>query len=89
PVGTVEVLVIASASPLRKSLKVLQKIATMVGTSKGPISVENDDLEEIVDNFLGDINRGTRGGLGASYSPNTRAVDTEMLGAMSITFRGI
>lgn len=86
PLGTVEVLVIASASPLREGLQALQNIAG--SQTRGPVGL-GEEPTDVVDSLLGDLNSGTRGGLTASFDPNSRAVDTSKLGAMSITFRSV
>lgn len=86
PLGSVEVLVIASVSPLREALKALQSIAG--NQSRGPVGL-GEEPTDVVDRLLGDLNAGSRGGLTASFDPNSRAVDTSKLGAMSISFRSV
>ncbi|MFB2893299.1 caspase family protein [Aerosakkonemataceae cyanobacterium BLCC-F50] len=88
PLGNVEVLVIASASPLREALKKLQSIAVSRGERGGPLSLE-DDASLVIDDLLGDLDRGTRGSrsLYASFDSTVRTVDTAQLAAMSISFR--
>lgn len=85
PLGNTEVLVIASAAPLRESLKMLQAIATARGVRSGPMSLAETD---VVDSLLQDINAGSRG-LTAEFDPTARVVDATKVGAMSITFRAI
>lgn len=87
PLGNVEVLVIASASPLRDALKKLQSIAASRGQRGGPLSLD-DDAGSVIDDLLGDLDRGTRGSrsLYASFDSTVRTVDTAQLAAMSISF---
>ncbi|MBD2039784.1 caspase family protein [Microcoleus sp. FACHB-672] len=88
PLGTAEVLVIASATPIREALKVLKQIANSRGQRSGPVALEEDSTKAI-DTLLGDLDRGSRGGnpLSVSYDPNTRTVNTAQLAALSITFQ--
>ncbi|MFB2882393.1 caspase family protein [Floridanema aerugineum] len=88
PLGNVEVLVIASASPLREALKKLQSIAVSRGERGGPLSLD-DDAGSVIDDLLGDLDRGSRGSrsLYASFDSSVRSVDTAQLAAMSISFR--
>ncbi|NES24421.1 MAG: DUF4384 domain-containing protein [Symploca sp. SIO3E6] len=92
PLGTAEVLVIASATPIREALKTLQKIAESRGQKSGPVALEEDSAEAI-DALLGDLDQGTRTrsdrSLDVSYDANARAVNTAQLAAMSITFRSV
>ena len=87
PLGTGEVLVIASATPIREALRTLQKIAERRGQRSGPVALEEDSTEAI-DALLGDLDQGTRSdrSLDISYDANARAVNTAQLAAMSITF---
>jgi hypothetical protein len=87
PLGTAEVLVIASATPLSNALKRLQQIARGQGTQRGPIDL-NENAPAAIDELLEDLNRGTRS-LNVTYAPNMRTADTSKLAAMSITFRSI
>ena len=90
PLGTAEVLVIASATPIREALKVLQQIAKSRGQRSGPVALEEDSTKAI-DTLLGDLDRSSRGDnpLSVSYDPTARAVNTAQLAALSITFRAI
>ena len=90
PFGTVEVLIIASATPLREALKKLQAIATSRGQRGGPLPLESD-AAAVIDDLLGDVDRGTRGSrsLYASFDPTVRAVNTAQLAAMSIAFKAV
>ncbi|MFM7364565.1 MAG: caspase family protein [Cuspidothrix sp.] len=98
PLGVAEALVIASTSPLRTSLRVLQKIAKRSGLEnrRSPMNV-NDDLLEVTDNLLNDLDAGTRNSTSASLSTsadraitelpdNVRGIDTTKLAAMAIAF---
>ncbi|MGB7444805.1 MAG: DUF4384 domain-containing protein, partial [Coleofasciculaceae cyanobacterium] len=90
PLGMAEVLVIASATPIREALKTLQKIAERRGQRSGPVALAEDSTEAI-DALLGDLDRGARSdrSLEFSYDANARAVNTAGLAAMSITFQAI
>lgn len=91
PLGTAVVFVIASATPIREALKVLQQIAESRGQRSGPVALEEDSTKAI-DTLLGDLDRSSRSGgnpLGISYDPTARAVNTAQLAALSITFRSV
>jgi hypothetical protein len=88
PLGVAEALVIASTTPLRTSLKVLQTIAKSSGLNKGPMNV-NDDLLEVADNLLNDLDAGTRNSADRATTElpdNVRGIDTSKLAAMAIAF---
>ncbi len=86
PLGIVEVLIIASVSPLTDALKTLQGIASRGGQRGGtPVTLKDNDSTETVDNLLKDVDQGSRG-IYAQYNPNSRSLDTSLLAAMSITF---
>jgi hypothetical protein len=90
PLGMVEILVIASAAPLRESLQALQKIASRGQQARGlPLSLTDDDPKAVIDSLLVDFDRGTRGGVGVSADESVRGVDAKQLAAMSITFESI
>jgi len=80
PVGTTEVLVVASTNPLNNALQGLQAIANNVGVSRGPVGIE--DPNEVIDGLLADISNGTRG----TGNATTRSVNVSQLAALSITF---
>lgn len=88
PFGNVEVLVIASATPLQEALKKLQTLAESRGQRGGPLPLESD-ATIVIDDLLADIDQGTRGdrGLAAVFRPSVRAVNTAQLAALSITFQ--
>lgn len=95
PLGTTEVLVIVSREPLSSSLKALQAIATRSGTQRGALGVSEDPLK-VVNDLVGDLDRGSRGpgGLTPTPSPSyrglsSRAVSTQSMAAMSITFESV
>lgn len=90
PLGMVEILVIASAAPLRESLQALQKIASRGQQARGlPLSLTDDDPKAVIDSLLVDLDRRTRGGVGVSADESVRGVDAKQLAAMSITFESI
>ena len=80
PIGTTEVLVVASTNPLNNALQGLQAIANNVGVSRGPVGIE--DPNEVIDGLLADISDGTRG----TGNTATRSVRVSQLAALSITF---
>ncbi|MCA1991065.1 MAG: DUF4384 domain-containing protein [Coleofasciculus sp. S288] len=59
PLGTAEVLVIASATPIREALKVLQQIAESRRQRSSPIALEEDSTKAI-DTLLEDLDRSSR-----------------------------
>ena len=79
PVGTTEVLIVASSNPLNNALQGLQEIADDTGISRGPLGV--DDPTAVVDGLLQDIS-GTRG----SDTSTVQPVSVTQLAALSITF---
>lgn len=90
PLGIGEALVIASTTPLRTSLRVLQKIAKRRGLEnrRSPMNV-NDDLLEVTDNLLNDLDAGTRNSADwatTELPDNVRGIDTKKLAAMAIAF---
>ncbi|NJN12252.1 MAG: DUF4384 domain-containing protein [Richelia sp. RM1_1_1] len=89
PLGMTEALIIASTSPLRTSLKVLQGIAKRGGRTRGPIAPNEDEFLDITDKLLSDLDTATRGGLnveGVKLPTGVRGVDTNKLAAMAIAF---
>ncbi|MBW4491951.1 MAG: caspase family protein [Oscillatoria princeps RMCB-10] len=84
PVGTSEVLVIASLSPLRESLQRLQTIAAGRAIQSGILTLDEESVSA-ADSFLADIDVRSRN-LVVSFNPNSRAAGTQQLAALSITF---
>ncbi|BBD63363.1 peptidase C14 caspase catalytic subunit p20 (plasmid) [Nostoc sp. HK-01] len=82
PQGVAEVLIISSASPLKKALQVLRNFALRGGNSKGAISP--NEPTEVIGNLLDDLAAGTRGGSG--LNEEVKRIDTRQMAAMSITF---
>ena len=90
PLGTVEVLVIASSTPLGESLKALQAIANRGQQKRGlPMGLTSDDVNVVMNSLLDDLNHGTRGGIAVELDDNFRGVDAKQLAAMSITFESV
>ena len=79
PSGTLEVMILASAQPLRNALKGLQKIATARGIGRGPVPMEGEPVA-VIDDLLGDIND-TRATIGRQKGNS--AVATDQLATMS------
>jgi len=80
PVGTTEVLVVASTRPLDKALRGLQAIADERGLRDGPVAIP--DPNSVIDDLLADVSADASGPVHAS----TRTVDVSQLAALSITF---
>jgi hypothetical protein len=89
PKGVVEVLTIASATPLRQGLKALQSIAQGKGLQSGPVSIDVDPVR-VIGSFLDDFDEGSRapspGNKGIAISVEQRRVSTSQLAAISMTF---
>ncbi len=88
PLGTVEVLIVSSFSPLTNALKSLQTIAAERGQRGGPIDLGSDSVGA-VDSLLGDFEEGAAStrSIYVQHDPDVRAIDTSLLAAMSITFK--
>lgn len=88
PLGVGEVLIIASATPLRGALQALRKIASRGGNTRGPIT-PNEPVE-VIGSLLDDLAQGTRGiTVPQSSSQAVKKIDTSQMAAMSITFEVI
>ena len=86
--GIAEVLIVASVSPLKKSLKNLQSLAEELKLANGPVVLGRDaqrseDSVDVIGNLLDDLS-GERG-LGAVG----REVNTAEMAALSISFEVI
>ncbi|MEM1291647.1 MAG: caspase family protein [Cyanobacteria bacterium P01_H01_bin.162] len=79
PVGTTEVLIVASSTPLNTALQGLQAIADDTGVSRGPLGV--DDPTPVIEGLLQDVSETSQG-----TSTTTRSVSVTQLAAFSITF---
>jgi hypothetical protein len=96
PLGLSEVLVIASKSPLRKSLQSLQTLAQRQGLRNSPVSIAENPTN-IIDLLLEDIddsnNPKNRSGNSSSSSEIASKeevrCDTTQIAAMSITYEAI
>ncbi|HEY9834488.1 MAG TPA: caspase family protein [Stenomitos sp.] len=89
PLGVAEVLIIASATPLRRALQALRTVAAQGGTSRGAITP--DEPTEVIGNLLEDLAEGTRGAQGVipAQFPDVKRIDTSQMATMSITFEVI
>jgi len=88
PLGRVEVLVIASLTPINEGLKAVQSLAREQGQSRGPIAL-GDDATETVDRILTDLDRGSRHQTASSsltYDYNLNAINTTQIAPISMTF---
>lgn len=89
PLGITEVLIIASASPLRNSLKALKEIAKNKKQDRGPLAPSNDEFLSLTDKLLKDLDDDSRGGInveGVKFATNARGADTKKIAAMTIAF---
>jgi hypothetical protein len=87
--GIAEVLIVASLSPLKKSLKNLQSLAEELKLANGPVVLGRDaqrseDSVDVIGNLLDDLS-GERGTLGVA----DREVNTAEMATLSITFEVI
>lgn len=80
PLGTTEVLVVASTSPLDNALRGLQAIADDAGLTRGPVGIA--DPNDVIGSLLEDISDSTRG----AGNTTTRSVSVSQLAALSLTF---
>ncbi len=93
PKGVAEVLILASRTPLRKSLQALRDMAaSRDGHRGGPVtlssSAQRNEPGEVIDNLLDDVNNATRSSTRNANlnSGVARSIDTSQLAALSITF---
>jgi hypothetical protein len=99
PKGVVEILVLASRTPLRKGLQSLRSFVEKqpsTANRSGPVTLdatgEQNDAAQVIDNLLDDVNIDTRSGSTSNTTPsnpNVRNIDTTQLAALSITFEVI
>ncbi|WP_414527762.1 caspase family protein [Nodularia chucula] len=89
PLGITEILVVASKSPLRKSLQSLQTIAKRQVNRDVPVTIA-DNPTEIIDLLIEDIHSGTLRNIPSSTSKTAaRLSDTTQLATMSITYQAV
>lgn len=97
PLGLTEILVVASKSPLRKSLQSLQTIAQIQKRGDVPVTI-TDNPTNIIDLLLEDIHNSaisenrSKNNANASKIPSrkpARLSDTTQLAAMSITYQAV
>ncbi|MDM9580422.1 caspase family protein [Nostoc sp. GT001] len=97
PLGLTEILVVASKSPLRKSLQSLQTIAQKQGRGDVPVTLA-DNPTNIIDLLLEDIdsstlpeNRSRNNSNSSEITSRQKALlsDTTQLAAMSITYQAV
>lgn len=87
PVGFFELLVLASTEPLRDALIALEQVANTRGDNGAtPYMLDGSEAVNVVGSLLGDLDRGSRAGIGASYTGQQRGVDTTKLAAISAIF---
>ncbi|MEM6437102.1 MAG: DUF4384 domain-containing protein, partial [Cyanobacteria bacterium P01_D01_bin.115] len=80
PLGTTEVLIVASSTPLNTALQGLQAIADDTGVSRGPLGV--DDPTPVIEGLLQDVSETSQG----AGTTTVRSVSVTQLAAFSITF---
>jgi Caspase domain/Domain of unknown function (DUF4384) len=91
PFGTSEVLIIASTTPLRESLKILGRIAEIQAnpSSKRSAESQSDDFLNLTNSLRDDLEVTTRSTTtteGIALPAGTSGVDTKKLAAMAIAF---
>jgi len=80
--GYVEILTLASTSPLRNALRGLQQIAEQTSTRSGvPLALPKDNPVDVIETLLGDLDRATRSSQRSRNQP--RHADTTQLAALS------
>jgi hypothetical protein len=83
-VGTFELLVLASVTPLRNALRGLQTIASANRAGRGErVSLNEDEQVNVITNLLGDIDNTSRSGAAPKLVPRVQAVDTSKLAVIS------
>ncbi|WP_414550762.1 caspase family protein [Anabaena sp. CCY 0017] len=89
PLGLTEILVVASKSPLRKSLQSLQTIAKRQVNRNVPITIA-DNPTEVINLLIEDIHSGTlRDTPNITSKTAARLSDTTQLATMSITYQAV
>ncbi len=83
PAGALEIIVLASASSLRDTLKGLKKIASRSGQTRGEL-LPIDAPSEIVGDLLSDLTESTRAGFKVQRK-GTQQVDVTQLAALSLS----
>ncbi|MEO0985016.1 MAG: caspase family protein [Cyanobacteria bacterium J06639_14] len=94
PAGFFELMALVSTAPLQEALRGLQTIARGRQSRSGdPLAFaegtrsqdESEDAPvEVVDALLGDLDRGSRGGIGIVISPDAQQIDAQHLAAFSM-----
>jgi len=86
--GTLELLILVSREPLRQALLALKTIAarSVGGVGRGrATSLEADEADTVVSSLLDDVNGFSKRSPG--MRPNTRAIDSGKLAALSAVFQ--
>jgi hypothetical protein len=82
PSGTLEVLVLASVSPVRNALRGLQNIARSRNTGKGsPLGISEDEPDQVMGDLLRDFDEMSRAGV--QLISTVRGVDTTKIAVLS------
>jgi hypothetical protein len=80
--GYVEILTIASTSPLRDALRGIQQIAEEKQATRGqPVGLDDEDALTVVSDLLDEVDRNTRGDV--DVRGGVRAVDVTKMAALS------
>ncbi|MEH2058265.1 MAG: caspase family protein [Nostoc sp.] len=82
PLGIVEVLIVASITPIDKALKPLQALIMEKRSEKRSSSQVAEKAEDAIASLLDDLAGGTRG----ETKTDIRLFDTQQMAALSITF---
>jgi hypothetical protein len=82
-VGVAQVLVLASAMPLRNALKSLQRIASEQGIRRGLLPI-GEEAENAVNDLLGGIDQNTRSADFTATPKGHRAISTNQLAVIAV-----
>ena len=82
--GVAEALVIASTTPLKRAIELLQTLAAEPGRNRGKPVELNKEPDMAIAALLTDLDEGTRGSTPAAS--DVSQIDTQQMAALSITF---
>jgi Caspase domain/Domain of unknown function (DUF4384) len=82
--GMAEALVIASTTPLKRAISLLQTLAAETNRSRGPVNLDKEP-DAAIASLLVDLDEGTRSD-GVVAIPGVQQLDTKQMAALSITF---
>lgn len=84
--GVAEALVIASTTPLKRSIELLRTLAAEPGRNRGTPVELNKEPDMAISALLTDLDEGTRGGDSPPSTPAVNQIDTKQMATLSITF---